>query len=131
MKLESRALDQKLARLESIQGAIVQTISRMMEPGFKHRQALQKLEREAMSIEDYKEMNLPLLTTEIQEAGDREEIRKQRLPQALDAVTGRITRLSEEKVKLAGDIARIVKKILESEKKERAAARIGSLKKAA
>lgn len=125
MLLEHRALDIKIARLEGIQRTIVQTISRMMEPGFKHRQALQQLEREAMSIEDYREMGLPLLGTEIQEAGDREEIRKKRLPQMLDAVTGQITRLSEQKVKLGGEMGRTVKKLRELEKEERAARAFG------
>lgn len=120
MALENRAIDKKLEHLEDIQRNVVQTISRMMEPGFKHRQALQKLEREAMSIEDYKKMHLPFLGTEIQEAGDREEIRKQRLPQMLDVVTEQITRLTEQKVKLAEDITRTVRKIRELEKGEKA-----------
>lgn len=130
MMVGHRVLDRKIARLEGIQRTIVQTISRMMEPGFKHRQALQQLEREAMSIEDYREMGLPLLGTEIQEAGDREEIRKKRLPQMLDAVTGQITRLSEQKVKLGGEMGRTVKKLRELEKEERAARALGRKKAA-
>ncbi|HWQ99630.1 MAG TPA: hypothetical protein VN397_02160 [Candidatus Methylomirabilis sp.] len=119
MALENHALGKKLQRLEEIQLTIIETISKMMEPGFKHRQALQKLERDAMSIEDFNALGIPLLGTEIQEAGDREEIRKKRLPQMLDAVTGQITRLSEQKMKLADEIARTVKKIRELEKEER------------
>src|SRR3989344_4815324 len=127
MALENHALGKKLQKLEAIQRTIVETISKMMEPGFKHRQALTKLQRDAMTIEDYQAFAFPLLGTEIQEAGDREEIRKKRLPQMLDAVTGQITRTSEQKVKLAEEIARTVKKIRELEKGGQA----GGMKKAA
>ncbi len=127
MALENLALGKKLQKLEAIQRTIVETISKMMEPGFKHRQALTKLQRDAMTIEDYQAFAIPLLGTEIQEAGDRDEIRKKRLPQMLDAVTGQITRTSEQKVKLAEEIARTVKKIRELEKGGQA----GGLKKAA
>lgn len=127
MALENHAFGTKLQKLEAIQRTIVETISRMMEPGFKHRLALQKLERDAMTIEDYQTLGFPRLSAEIQEAGDRDEIRKKRLPQMLDAVTGQITRVSEQKVKLAEEIARTVKKIRELEKGGQA----GGMKKAA
>lgn len=127
MALENHAFGTKLQKLEAIQRTIIETISKMMEPGFKHRLALQKLERDAMTIEDYQTLGFPRLTAEIQEAGDRDEIRKKRLPQMLDAVTGQITRVSEQKMKLAREIAATVKKIRELEKGGQA----GGMKKAA